>query len=211
MRHSRPALAAAADLSGTWKFDNTFNGKVSSIHCTLVQKDDALTGSCKPDIEGMAASKLTGTVKGAAAKWGLRPRIQRQARARGFRPHAGQRNGSLSGNLLRNGSGSLIKGVRQPYGFNHQRKDPPTELLRRFEGPMRNVLPLFLTCALLQHKQPMAHGAAASKGPPPTPAQTGSGHSAGVFKSRGAGRSKKQARGHLICHRPARRSSTSGS
>ncbi len=84
-----PALAAAADFSGTWKFDNTFNGKVSSVHCTLMQKDDALTGTCKPDIEGMAASRLTGTVKGPAAKWGYGPGIQRQAGARGFRRHAG--------------------------------------------------------------------------------------------------------------------------
>lgn len=65
-----PALAAAADFSGTWKLDNTFNGSVSVIHCTLVQSGDALSGSCKPDLPGMEASKLTGTVKGSTAQWG---------------------------------------------------------------------------------------------------------------------------------------------
>ena len=63
-----PAFAAAADFSGHWKLDNTFNGQVSAIHCTLVQAGDALTGNCKPDIAGMEAAKLTGTVKGAQAK-----------------------------------------------------------------------------------------------------------------------------------------------
>ena len=65
-----PALAGAADFSGTWTLDNTFNGSVSAIHCTLVQSGDALSGSCKPDLPGMEASKLTGTVKGSTARWG---------------------------------------------------------------------------------------------------------------------------------------------
>jgi hypothetical protein len=108
-----PAFAAAADLSGTWKFDNTFNGKVSSIHCTLVQKEDALTGSCKPDIEGMAASKLTGTVKGPAAKWGYDLEFNGKPARVDFDVTLAA-DGSLSGSLLRNGSGSPIKGVRQP-------------------------------------------------------------------------------------------------
>jgi polyisoprenoid-binding protein YceI len=108
-----PGLAAAADLSGTWKFDNTFNGKVSSLHCTLVQKGDALTGSCKPDIEGMAASNLTGTVKGAAAKWGYDLEFNGKPARVDFDVTLAA-DGWLSGNLLRNGSGSPIKGVRQP-------------------------------------------------------------------------------------------------
>jgi hypothetical protein len=108
-----PALAAAADFSGTWKLDNTFNGKVSAILCTLVQSDNALSGSCKPDVVGMAASKLTGTVKGSAAKWGYdlefngKPaRVDYEVTLSG--------DGSLSGSVLRNGSPSPIAGVRQP-------------------------------------------------------------------------------------------------
>ena len=52
-----PALASAADFAGTWKLENTFNGKVAVIHCTLVQSGAALSGSCKPDAPGIAASK----------------------------------------------------------------------------------------------------------------------------------------------------------
>jgi hypothetical protein len=108
-----PALASAADLSGTWKFDNTFNGKVSGIHCTLVQKGDALSGSCKPDIAGMEAAKLTGTVKGSAAKWGYDLVFNGKPARVDYEVTLGA-DGSLSGNLLRNGSGSPIQGVRQP-------------------------------------------------------------------------------------------------
>jgi len=108
-----PALASAADFSGTWKLDNTFNGKVSSIHCTIVQKDNALTGSCKPDIEGMEAAKLAGTVNGSAAKWGY-DLVFNGKPARVDYDVTLAADGSMSGNLLRNGSGSPIKGTRQP-------------------------------------------------------------------------------------------------
>jgi len=108
-----PALAAAADFSGTWKLDNTFSGKVSSIHCTLVQSGDALSGSCKPDIEGMQASKLTGMVKGSQAKWGY-DLVFNGKPARVDYAVTLAADGSLAGDLLRNGSASPIKGVRQP-------------------------------------------------------------------------------------------------
>jgi hypothetical protein len=108
-----PVFASAADFSGTWKLDNTFNGKIAVIHCTLVQSGDALSGSCKPDVNGMAASKLTGSVKGSAAKWGYdlefngKPaRVDYEVTLSG--------DGSLSGSVLRNGSPSPIAGVRQP-------------------------------------------------------------------------------------------------
>ena len=108
-----PVLASAADFSGNWKLDNTFNGKVSAVHCTLVQKLDVLSGSCKPDVPGMEASKLTGTVKGSEAKWGYdlvfngKPaRVDFEARL--------DAKGSLTGNLLRNGSASPITGTRLP-------------------------------------------------------------------------------------------------
>jgi hypothetical protein len=108
-----PGLALAADISGTWKFENTFNGNVSVVNCTLVQAGTALTGSCRPDIEGMEASKLTGTITGSDAKWGYDLVFNGQpARVDFEMKPAG--DGSLSGNLLRNGSGSPIKGVRKP-------------------------------------------------------------------------------------------------
>jgi len=108
-----PALASAADISGSWKLENTFNGNVSVINCTLVQKDETLSGSCKPDVAGMEASQLTGTIKGSDAKWGYdlvfngRPaRVDYEVKLAA--------DGSLAGTLLRNGSGSPIKGVRKP-------------------------------------------------------------------------------------------------
>lgn len=108
-----PALASAADFSGTWKFDNTFNGQVSAIHCTVVQKANALTGSCKPDIAGMGASDLTGKVDGMNAKWGYDLVFNGNPARVDFEVVLGN-DGTLSGNLLRNGSGSPIKGTRQP-------------------------------------------------------------------------------------------------
>ncbi len=108
-----PALASAADLSGTWKLDNTFNGKVSTIYCTLVQAGNALTGSCRPDLPGMEASQLTGTVNGSSAKWGY-DLVFNGKPARVDYEAALAADGSMAGNLLRNGSGSPIKGVRQP-------------------------------------------------------------------------------------------------
>lgn len=107
-----PAMAAAADFSGTWKLDNTFNGQVSAIHCTLVQAGDALTGSCKPDLPGMEAEKLTGTVKGSQAKWGY-DLVFNGKPARVDYQVTLAADGSVSGNLLRNGSASPIKGARQ--------------------------------------------------------------------------------------------------
>lgn len=105
-----PALAAAADFAGTWKLENTFNGKVSVVNCTLVQAGDALTGSCKPD--GMEATKLTGTVKGSSAKWGYDLVFNGKPARVDFEATLAA-DGSLTGNLLRNGAGSPIKGVRE--------------------------------------------------------------------------------------------------
>ena len=107
-----PALAAAAEFSGTWKLDNTFNGSVSAIHCTLVQSGDALSGSCKPDLPGMEASKLTGAVKGSTAQWGY-DLVFNGRPARVDYEVALSADGTLTGKLLRNGSGSPITGARQ--------------------------------------------------------------------------------------------------
>ncbi len=108
-----PTVASAADLSGTWKLDNTFNGKVSVIYCTFVQSGNALSGSCKPDLPGMEASPLTGTVTGSSAKWGYDLKFNGKP-ARVDYAAALAADGSMAGNLLRNGSGSPIKGLRQP-------------------------------------------------------------------------------------------------
>jgi len=108
-----PALASAADFSGTWKLDNEFNGRVSAVFCTLVQEKDELTGSCRPDIEGMEASKLKGTVKGSNAKWGYDLVFNGQPARVDYKVTLAA-DGTLSGKLLRNGSDSPIKGARQP-------------------------------------------------------------------------------------------------
>ena len=108
-----PALVSAADLSGAWKLENTFNGKVSVIYCTLKQSGNALAGSCKPDVPGMEASQLTGTVNGSSAKWGY-DLVFNGKPARVDYEATLAADGSMAGNLLRNGSGSPIKGVRQP-------------------------------------------------------------------------------------------------
>jgi hypothetical protein len=108
-----PTLASAADFSGTWKLDNTFNGKVSSIHCTLVQAEDTLSGSCRPDVPGMAASNLTGTVMGSTAKWGYDLTFNGKPARVDYEVTLAA-DGSLTGNVLRNGSPSPLKGMRQP-------------------------------------------------------------------------------------------------
>ncbi len=107
-----PTLAAAADFSGTWTLENTFNGSVSAIHCTLVQSGDALSGSCKPDLPSMEASKLSGTVKGSTAKWGY-DLVFNGRPARVDYEVTLSVDGTLTGKLLRNGSDSPITGTRQ--------------------------------------------------------------------------------------------------
>jgi hypothetical protein len=62
------APALAADFSGSWSINATIGGNPAAIQCTLVQKGDALTGTCKP--AQFEPSPVTGTVAGSAAKWG---------------------------------------------------------------------------------------------------------------------------------------------
>jgi polyisoprenoid-binding protein YceI len=108
-----PAIAPAADFSGTWKLDNEFNGRSSTIHCTIVQSAEILTGSCKPDVVGMAASNLTGTVSGSMAKWGYDLTFNGKPARVDYEVKLAA-DGMLSGRLLRNGTASPIKGARQP-------------------------------------------------------------------------------------------------
>ena len=58
----------AADFSGTWNISSKVGENPVSIQCTLVQRDNALTGTCKP--AQFDPSATTGTVSGTKATWG---------------------------------------------------------------------------------------------------------------------------------------------
>jgi hypothetical protein len=60
--------AFGADFSGTWNISSKVGDNPVSIQCILVQRGDALTGTCKP--AQFDPSATTGTVKGAKATWG---------------------------------------------------------------------------------------------------------------------------------------------
>ncbi len=60
--------AFAADFSGTWNISSKVGDNPVSIQCTLVQRGDALTGTCKP--AQFDPSATTGTVSGTKATWG---------------------------------------------------------------------------------------------------------------------------------------------
>jgi len=107
-----PTAALAADFSGTWRITNVFNGSSSTIACTIVQQGNALTGSCRPEIPGIAASDLSGTVDGSSAKWGYDVVFNgNPARVDYVADLAA--DGTLKGDLLRNGSPSPITAVKQ--------------------------------------------------------------------------------------------------
>ena len=103
-----PSAAWAADFSGTWRVDNLFNGQSAIITCTLVQTGNALTGSCKPEIPGIAPSDLTGS----NAKWGYDV-VFNGNKARVDYVAELAADGTLKGNVLRNGSPSPITGKKQ--------------------------------------------------------------------------------------------------
>ena len=107
-----PSTAWAADFSGTWRIDNLFNGASAIITCTLVQAGDALSGSCKPEIPGIAASELTGTVDGSSAKWGYDVVFNGNPARVDYVAEL-TADGTLKGDVLRNGSPSPITAVKQ--------------------------------------------------------------------------------------------------
>ena len=109
---ARAGAAWAADFSGTWRIDNLFNGASAIITCTLVQAGNALTGSCKPEIPGIAASELTGTVDGSSAKWGYDVVFNGNAARVDYVAELAA-DGTLKGSVLRNGSPSPITAVKQ--------------------------------------------------------------------------------------------------
>ena len=61
-------FACAADFSGTWNISSKVGDNPVSIECTLVQRDNALTGTCKP--AQFDPSPTIGTVDGTKATWG---------------------------------------------------------------------------------------------------------------------------------------------
>lgn len=66
-----PSLAAAADLSGTWKLKTQAGGMEMVVNCKLAQAGAALSGNCGLDGGPDAPTAFTGgTVDGASAKWG---------------------------------------------------------------------------------------------------------------------------------------------
>ena len=107
-----PIAAHAADFSGTWRIDNLFNGASSIITCVLVQTGNDLSGSCRPNIPGIAASELRGTVDGSTAKWGYDVVFNGNAARVDYVADLGA-DGTFKGNLLRNGSPSPITAVKQ--------------------------------------------------------------------------------------------------
>jgi len=107
-----PSAAWAADFSGTWRIDNLFNGSHAFITCTLVQKGNALTGSCRPEIPGLAGSDLTGAVDGSSAKWGYDVVFNGNAARVDYVAELAA-DGTLKGDVLRNGSPSPITAVKQ--------------------------------------------------------------------------------------------------
>ena len=65
-----PSVAAAADLTGTWKIKTKGgDGADIVVNCKLAQAGTALTGACGLDGAPDAPAPLTGSVNGAAVKW----------------------------------------------------------------------------------------------------------------------------------------------
>jgi hypothetical protein len=107
-----PSAGWAADFSGTWRIDNVFNGASAFIVCTLVQTGNALSGSCKPEIPGIAGSDLAGSVDGSSAKWGYDVVFNGNPARVDYVAELGA-DGTLKGNVLRNGTPSPITAVKQ--------------------------------------------------------------------------------------------------
>jgi hypothetical protein len=107
-----PGAALAADFSGTWRIDNQFNGASAIITCTLVQTGNNLAGSCKPEIPGIAPSDLKGSVDGSSAKWGYDVVFNGNPARVDYVAELAA-DGTLKGNVLRNGSPSPITAVKQ--------------------------------------------------------------------------------------------------
>ena len=62
------ATAVAAEFAGTWSISSKVGENPVTILCTLVQRADALSGTCKP--QGFEPSEIEGKVMGSSARWG---------------------------------------------------------------------------------------------------------------------------------------------
>jgi hypothetical protein len=107
-----PSAAWAADFSGTWRIDNLFNGASAIIMCTLAQDGDVLSGTCKPEIPGIAGSELKGTVEGSRVKWGYDVMFNGTMSRVDYVADLAE-DGTLKGSVLRNGSPSPLTAVKQ--------------------------------------------------------------------------------------------------
>jgi hypothetical protein len=106
-----PFTASADDFSGTWRIENVFNGASAVITCALAQADNKLSGTCRPEIPGIEPSTLTGTVDGASAKWGYDVVFNGNAARVDYVAELAA-DGTLKGNVLRNGSPSPLTGTK---------------------------------------------------------------------------------------------------
>src|SRR5262252_5883870 len=64
-----PAVAAAADLTGTWKIDLDIAGGTYHAVCKMTEMGPALSGTCSGGADNDPQTALTGTVDGTAAKF----------------------------------------------------------------------------------------------------------------------------------------------
>ena len=108
-----PSAAWAADFSGTWRIDNLFNGASAIITCTLVQAGNALSGSCKPEIPGIAGVGAWPAPSTARARSGVTTSCSTATRRASTTWRSSRADGTLKGNVLRNGSPSPITAVKQ--------------------------------------------------------------------------------------------------
>jgi hypothetical protein len=60
----------AADLTGDWTIESSIGDTPIMVHCTLIQSNDTLSGSCTPVMADPMPSELTGTVSDSGAEWG---------------------------------------------------------------------------------------------------------------------------------------------
>ena len=65
-----PGGAAAADISGAWKLSVSLAGQTIPVACAFAQADKALTGTCNRSDLADPPSAVTGSVDGAAVKFG---------------------------------------------------------------------------------------------------------------------------------------------
>lgn len=64
-----PGFALAQDITGAWTVSSSVGATPITVACTLVQKGEVLTGTCKPG-GGTDGPAFTGKVAGIHASWG---------------------------------------------------------------------------------------------------------------------------------------------